>query len=274
MVSANPAQFRDGEASVPSPESLAEHGPALYRFALSVTRDPHLAADLVQDTFVRALQKGDQFEGRSSLLAWLRQILHNLAIDRARRSSREVIVEAVEEQWRADEYTVDPSAWAERRQTREELEDALARLPFIYRITVVLHDVEGWTVREIAEVQSIGLPAAKQRLRRGRMALVTAMAEGSERRRQLSGVPMRCWDARQHVSDYMNETLDADTAATVEAHLEVCPTCPPLYAALVDATDQLGELRDSDSVIPPDVESRIRMHLKRALNTPETPGGE
>jgi RNA polymerase sigma-70 factor (ECF subfamily) len=250
-------------------ENLEAHGPALYRFALSVTRDPHQAADLVQDTFVRALQKMDQFEGRSSLLAWLRQILHNLAIDRSRRSSREVIVEVVEERWRADEYTVDPAAWAERRQTRDDLEDALARLPFIYRTTVVLHDVEGWTVREIAELQDIGLPAAKQRLRRGRMALVSALAEGSERRRQLSGVPMRCWDARQHVSDYINKTLDQQTAAVVESHLEVCPTCPPLYAALVDATDQLGELRDSDSVIPPEVESRIRVHLARSTPAPD-----
>lgn len=237
---------------------LAEHTPALYRFALSVTRDPHLAADLVQDTYVRAMERLPQYRGESPVLAWLRRILHNLAVDRARRAKREIVVDEVEESWQSDDYTVDPALVAERAGTRDELEDALARLPFIYRSSVVLHDAEGWVVREIAELQGIGIPAAKQRLRRGRMMLVSALADGAERRVQLKGVPMRCWDARQHVSDYLDGVLKSDLVDLVETHLARCPTCPPLYAALVDAQAGLGSLRDPDSVIPPDVDERIR----------------
>jgi RNA polymerase sigma-70 factor, ECF subfamily len=242
-------------------EALTEHSSSLYRFALSITHDPTLSADLVQDTFVRALERSDQYRGDAPLGAWLRRILHNLAIDRVRRAARELVVEDVEESWMDDDYTVDPETIAIRAQTREELLDALARVPFIHRTTVLLHDVEGWTVREIAEVQDIGLPAAKQRLRRGRMALVTALAEGHERRRRLEGVPMRCWDARKHISDYLDRTLDEPTTRLVEAHVEVCPTCPPLYAALVDASDHLSTLRDDDAVIPPELEARIRDRL-------------
>ena len=91
---------------------------------------------------------------------WLRRIAHNLAIDRARRASREIMVEEIEDRWQDDDYTIDPSVTLITTQTREELEDALARLPFIYRSTVVLHDVDGWTVREIADLQQIGIPAA------------------------------------------------------------------------------------------------------------------
>ena len=236
---------------------LAKDQQMLYRFALSITRDADLAADLVQDTMVRALEKADQYRGDAPLGAWLRRILYNLAVDRSRRASHEIVVEDVEEHWRDDEYTVDPAAVAERAQSREEMEDALTRLPFAYRVTVLLHDVEGLTVREISEIQGVSLPAAKQRLRRGRMALVTALAEGHERRKALKGVPMRCWEARRHVSDYLDGTLDSETAGTVETHLEVCPTCPPLYAALVDAHQRLGSLRDPDSVIPPDLSARI-----------------
>lgn len=239
-------------------DSLGDHRDALYRMALSITRDPHLAGDLVQDTFVRAMQRIDQYTGEGSTLSWMRRILHNLAIDRARRAAHEIIVEDVEGHWREDEYTVDPAVVAERASTREELEDALVRIPFTYRTAVILHDVEGWKVREIAEIQDISLPAAKQRLRRGRMALVSALADGHERRKQLEGVPMRCWDARQHVSDYLDRQLEPDTAAMVEGHLAVCPTCPPLYAALVDAHAGLGTLRDPDAVVPPDLETRIR----------------
>jgi len=240
------------------PNELVEHGEALYRFALHLVRDPDLAADLVQDTLVRALERSAQYREEAPMRAWLRQILHNLAIDRARRSSRELAVDDVEAHWRDDEYTVDPAAMALRTQTREELEDALVRLPFIYRAAVILHDVEGWTVQQVAGLQAISLPAAKQRLRRGRMALVTALAEGHERRHLLEGVPMRCWDARQHISEYLDGILDEPTARMVEAHLAVCPTCPPLYAALVDAHVQLETLRDSDAVIPPDLDRKIR----------------
>lgn len=69
---------------------------------------------------------------------------------------------------------------------------------------------------------------------------------------------MRCWDARVHISDYLDGTLDTATTDLVESHLAVCPTCPPLYAALVEAHGQLDTLRDPDTVIPPDVTAKIR----------------
>lgn len=243
------------------PQHLAEQGPDLYRFALTISRDPHLAADLVQETLLRALERADQYRGDAPLGAWLRRILHNLAVDRSRKAAHELVVEDVEDDWRDDSYTIDPAVAAELSQTREELEDALTRLPFIYRVVVLLHDVDGWTVREVSEVQDISLPAAKQRLRRGRMALTSALAAGHDRRRQLEGVPMRCWDARKHVSDYLDGMLDEQTARTVEAHLGVCPTCPPLYAALVGTHQRLSTIRDADAVIPPELEERIRTIL-------------
>lgn len=68
---------------------------------------------------------------------------------------------------------------------------------------------------------------------------------------------MHCWDARQHISDYLDGTLDKSTARIIETHLETCPTCPPLYAALVDTQQGIQELRDPDSVIPPELDKRL-----------------
>ena len=241
------------------PADLVEHLDALHRYALGMTRDPHLADDLVHDVVVRALERGDQYRAEAPLRHWLRRMLHNLTVDRSRRSQREVLVEEVEERWRDDSYTVEADAVITRASTGEELRDALARLPFTAREAVLLHDVEGYRVREVADVQDVSLPAAKQRLRRGRMALVTALAQGERRRTLTKGVPMRCWDARQHVSDYMNGDLDPGIAAGVEAHLAGCPTCPPHYAALVGVSDQLGNLRDPDSVISPVLAEKLRL---------------
>jgi hypothetical protein len=142
------------------------------------------------------------------------------------------------------------------------------RLPVIYRTVLVLHDVEGMTVRAIAELLDISLPAAEQRLRRGRMMLVTAPAGGAERRHALRGVPLSCWDVRRLVSDYLDGELPPARVAVVERHLETCPTCPPLYAALVGATGALGGLRDPDTVVPAAVADRIA-HRPSGDPTPE-----
>ncbi|MFW2384040.1 MAG: sigma-70 family RNA polymerase sigma factor [Acidimicrobiales bacterium] len=244
------------------PSDLADQLDMLYRYALGVTRDPELAADTVQDTVVRALERSHQYRSDAPLGHWLIRIAHNLIVDRARRANLEIVVDDVEQNWRDDTYSVDAEAIVERAATRDELLDALVRLPFIYRSAVVLHDVEGLRVADIAAIHEISLPAAKQRLRRGRMATVTALAAGHERRLATKGVPMPCWDARRHVSDYLNGDLDRPTATLVETHLETCPTCPPLYAALVGVHAELGRLRDPDSVIDPGLEQKIRSTLE------------
>lgn len=251
-------------------DALPAQVPGLLRFARSLARDPQQAEDLAQEVLVRALEKADSFRGDAALGTWLHRIAFNLAVDRSRRD-RELSVEPdvlaglVEARWRRDEYTVDAAEVVARAQTRAELQDALIRLPVAYRATVVLHDAEGLTVAEIAEITGAGLPAAKQRLRRGRMMLVTALARAAEREQATRGVPMRCWDARRQVSDYLDGLLDAASSRRVEAHLAGCPTCPPLYASLVAARDSLRAtgLRDPDSVVHP---AQARRIVERALD--------
>ncbi len=240
---------------------LSAEVPGLLRYARTIVRDDRVAEDLVQETLLRALQRTDSFRGEASLATWLHRILHNLAVDlfrRDREDATEDVEREVEERWRDDSYTVDAAIVVERAETREELEDALVRLPVIYRTAVVLHDAEGMTVAEIADVQAVGLPAAKARLRRGRMMLVDALAQGRERRAALRGVPLRCWDARSKVSDFLDDELMAPDRVLVQRHLEMCPTCPPLYAGLVGTRAALGALRDADAVVPASLAARIQ----------------
>lgn len=102
----------------------------------------------------------------------------------------------VDGQWQAESYTIDAAVVAARAQTAEEIKDALLRLPQTHRTAVVLPDMEGLTVVEISRIQGVGLPAANQRLRRGHMVLVSALASGAERQVARRGVPLTCWDAR------------------------------------------------------------------------------
>jgi len=133
----------------------------------------------------------------------------------------------VEERWQNEAYTVDAAVVATRAQTVEEFKDAQLRLPLISRTAVVLHDMEGLTVAEIARIQEIGLPAAKQRLRRGRMMLVSAPARGAERRVADAVCRRPVGKAPSQVSDYLDDSLPTRDRAPLETHLGSCATLSP-----------------------------------------------
>lgn len=250
---------------------LPDHVPGLLRYASTLTADHNLAEDLVQETVSRALERAGGFRGDASVSTWLHRILHNLAVDHFRRSREDPVAdvtEIAEQLWRDDAYTVDNDAVVARAAQRDDLFEALSHLPMIYRSVVVLHDAEEMTVREIADIQQVGLAAAKQRLRRGRMMLVSQLAAGPDGPKSRPGVPLRCWEARRHISDYLDDDLAPTSRRRVELHLHGCPTCPPLYAALVGTTSALKSTsRDPDTVIPTALADR----LKRARASAKEP---
>ena len=238
--------------------------PRLTRLAIHLTRNPAVAEELAQDAALRAWAGRRQLREGAPVGPWLNRILVNLVIDQSRAHRDELIVSNIEDRWHDDDYTVDPEQVLARAELRDELEDGLVRLPAGYRTVVVLHDAVGWPVPAIADALRIGLPAAKQRLRRGRMMLVSALAEDDPKRAASLAQPVRCWQARRHISAYLDKELVPGIRAAVEAHLAVCPTCPPLYTSLVGLRAHLGALRDPDSVVPDEIAARIVARLPPA----------
>lgn len=264
-------QGGDGEfgkkSSLNAGRALFAELPWLVGLATRLTRDPAVAEDCAQETLIAAWRRYDQLRDPGALRGWLRRTLLNRIIDRARVHHAELDITDVERDWADDTWTVQPERVLMRAEQHEDLEDALACLPVILRVPVVLHDALGWTGAEIAAALGIGLPAAKQRLRRGRMMLVSALAEDDARRQASLAQPMRCWKARRHVSAYLDGELDAPTAHAVETHLESCPTCPPLYTTLVGIRSRMEGLRDPDTVVERDVAERIRQRLSGTTTT-------
>lgn len=247
-----------------SHDQLVSALPGLRRYALMLVRHPDLADELVQETALKALARAETFRGEASAATWLHRVLYHVFLDERRtHAGRLEPVELVDDDvmaaWRDDAYTVDPAQVVASAETRDELLESLARLPDAYRSAVLLHDVEGLTATDVAVAQEISLPAAKQRIRRGRAMLVTALDGAPERRVALKGVPMRCWDARELVGDYLDDELPDERRAVLETHLLRCPTCPGLYSSLVGVRIALGALRDRDTVVPVQLADRIRL---------------
>lgn len=121
--------------------------------ALAVTGDESDADDVCQDAFVAAIERIDGCRQPDRFAAWLMQIVRNRARDHLRARARPVIpIDGMS----IESPAASPAAQAELGDASERLLAAMGELPEDRREVLLLHDLEGWTHREIAE--RMGLP--------------------------------------------------------------------------------------------------------------------
>jgi len=174
-------------------EQTLPHLKPLFRLALRLTGDPAAAEDLVQETYLKALQSFGTLRDPERVRPWLFQILSRLVIDRHRVASREVPIEDPDELDRFSLYDLianeDPMPYSDNLHDDflaqfpdEEVRRALLRLPQVYRVPLVLLYVEGLTYRELAEVLDCPVGTVMSRLHRGRKTLERELWECARRR--------------------------------------------------------------------------------------------
>jgi len=136
--------------------------PSLYALSLRFCpQDKSMAEELVQETWLVAIQKLPVFEWRSSLKTWLTGILINLNRQKYRKNSVERAYQQAFEKDQASQKTVTSIDWEIQSI---DLENAIASLPVGYRQILVLHDVEGYTHQEIGELLAINPGTSKSQL--------------------------------------------------------------------------------------------------------------
>ena len=162
----------DREALAPLME---RHYQRVYRIALSYLRHPDDALDTVQETFVKAFQKADRWDGSTGAGPWLSRVAVNQSIDRWRRNRRRQatftpLVEGDHDESLAD-TRLDPDRRVQGRELRDRLALLLDQLPEKQRAVVVLRHYQEMSLEEIAETLGMRLGTVKSSLHRalGRM---------------------------------------------------------------------------------------------------------
>lgn len=152
---------------------VTEHEGRIRRVVRGVISDPELAADVVQETFIRAWRGFARFRGDSSIGTWLHRIAINTALTARRKAIRLTGRTSEFTEHMAAESTpdCDPERRGEVADLRQALHEALETLPPGQRTVVVLKDVEGWSHAEIAAHLGISESAAKVRLHRAHLRL-------------------------------------------------------------------------------------------------------
>lgn len=165
--------------SVSAFEQLVKrHDGRLLRVAQHITRNREDAQDAVQEAFLKAFRKLNQFQENSQFSTWLIRITINESVNKLRkqRSVKEISIdeEATPERGaRVDvaDRALDPEQVVENSELRNQLRAALSELRPSIRVIFVLRDVEGLQIEQIAEVLQLTQSAVKARLWRARLQL-------------------------------------------------------------------------------------------------------
>jgi RNA polymerase sigma-70 factor, ECF subfamily len=143
----------------------------LLRYLVSLTADRAIAEDLFQETWMRVLERGHQYDGRHEFSIWLYTIARNLTIDHLRKRpavSLDALLESEDPALPSEPASAEPSALdtVAQHEVAERVTAAMSGLPIEYRETVALRFQEGLGLEEIATLTKVPLGTVKSRLYR------------------------------------------------------------------------------------------------------------
>jgi len=168
---------------------VERHGDRLWAVAVRTLGDREEAADALQDALVNAFRRAEGFRAESRVTTWLHRIVVNACLDRLRRSAvraADPLPDDDHDGRLAAPAGRDP---AEQASLRGDVQSALAALPAEQRAAVVLVDMLGYPVEEVAEVLGCAVGTVKSRCARGRARLVPLLAPGRRVRSSRAGNP-------------------------------------------------------------------------------------
>jgi RNA polymerase sigma-70 factor (ECF subfamily) len=163
---------------------LREHVPALYRSAYRWTGSVDRAEDLVQELLVRLYPKLDELRGLDRIRPWAVRVMYRIFVDQVRRERSSPVQFGTEPPDDADEEEaqdlIDPSAGPaellERELTQERVLAAWDGLGEEHRAVLAMHDIEDYSLPELAQIMDVPVGTLKSRLHRARAKLKGLLA--------------------------------------------------------------------------------------------------
>ncbi|MGI9666670.1 MAG: sigma-70 family RNA polymerase sigma factor [Acidimicrobiia bacterium] len=150
---------------------------AVNGVAIGILKDPHLAADITQDVFVRLWRNPSRFDpSRGSLVAFLRMDAHGRSLDmlRSRRSTERR--DRADHQLRSSEHAPGTEELAMNSVTASAVQEALMTLPTEQRTPIAMAYFDGYSYREVADQLNVPEGTIKSRIRTGMARLKTTLA--------------------------------------------------------------------------------------------------
>jgi RNA polymerase sigma-70 factor (ECF subfamily) len=155
-------------------ELVRRHRDRLWAVAVRTTADRDEAADALQEALLAAYRRASTFRGEAAVTTWLHRIVVNACLDRLRRRAARPTTPLSD---RARDELADRADEPGRVELRVDVERALATLPEGQRMALVLVDMQGLAVAEVAAILGVAEGTVKSRCARGRAALAPLLLE-------------------------------------------------------------------------------------------------
>ena len=184
------ARLRAGDAAAMA-ELEKAYGPRIFQLAVRYMKNAEDAEEIAQDVLMKVFRKVGAFRGDSALSSWIYRITFNEAMSRLRNARFSRPMEVSDEVLNAgreegERTTREPADWTGladeavlRSQMRDRLAAAMKDLPPIYRVPVLLRDLQGLSTEEASQVLNVKTQTLKSRLHRGRLMLRRRLADFS-----------------------------------------------------------------------------------------------
>jgi RNA polymerase sigma-70 factor (ECF subfamily) len=168
-------------ARVPTPEEVVrEHGPSVHRHLRRIFGPQADVDDVFQIVFVEVLRSLPSFKGRSKLSTWIRRITWNVAYQEMRMQYRAARSTVFDEEYVGASSRCEAEDSVARLQAMRRLYAGLETLDPKQRMAVLMHDVEGMTLKEIGKALGRPLQTVASQLHTGRRKLAAAMRGETE----------------------------------------------------------------------------------------------
>jgi len=174
-------------------ELAAEYGPMIQQLAFRYMKNWEDAEEVTQDVLVKVVNKIELFRGDSALSSWIYRITFNTAMSRLRNGkfsrphevlAGDLIARSGDDDGGSANPMFEAVDWSKmgdesvlRRQMRDAVMAALQEMPQVYRIPVMLRDLQGMSTEEASKVLKVKTQTLKSRLHRGRTFLRTRLQD-------------------------------------------------------------------------------------------------
>jgi len=163
---------------------IEQYQQRLYRYLVFLTGDTAVAEDLFQETWIRVLERGHQYNAKSKFESWLFAIARHLVIDLSRRKKLASLEELADPESSqpyepADDRAASALQLLVARENEQAVQLSLLKIPPYYREVLLLRFHEELALDEIANVLSTPISTVKSRLYRGLEALKSVLPEGA-----------------------------------------------------------------------------------------------
>lgn len=165
-------------------DALSDYMDGLYAYAMVLSRNRAMAADLVQETYVRALKAKNTVRLGTNMKSWLFTILRNIWLNHLRHERAGPPMAELEADEQIAEIAVanceDPHDLYVKKQERDQVRSAIQQLPIEFREVIILREYEELSYQEIATLLQCPIGTVMSRLARARSKLAALLTDSSQ----------------------------------------------------------------------------------------------